>query len=115
MFFREGEGRPVLEGGLELGFRRWHHVVLVREPQRVRVYLDGELAIDGAVTGAGRTGGAELFVGGRSDNRDNFEGKLDEVAVYERALQPDEVRAHHRIAGRTARAGNPRSSPPAGR
>ena len=33
-----------------------------------------------------------LFVGGRSDNDSNFEGRIDEVAVFDRALtQPERV------------------------
>ena len=54
-------------------------------------------------------------MGGRSDNRDNFEGKLDEVAVYERALSPEEVRVHHRIAGRKAQTADGKQEPPTGR
>ena len=33
----------------------------------------------------------QLFVGGRCDSDSNFEGRLDEAALYDRALSADEV------------------------
>ena len=35
----------------------------------------------------------QLFVGGRSDNQLNFEGRIDEVAVFDRALSVQEILA----------------------
>ena len=34
-----------------------------------------------------------------SDNFAGWEGKIDEVAVYDRALEPAEVARHYRAAG----------------
>jgi hypothetical protein len=34
---------------------------------------------------------SQVFFGGRNDNFANFEGKLDEVAVYERTVSSDEL------------------------
>lgn len=104
LFFAAGAGGAVLRGRQPLGYRTWHHVVLVRESGRVRVYLDGEAELDGAVTGNWPAKGSEIFVGGRTDNEANLEGKADEVAVYDRPLSPEEVRAHYRAAGRAAKA-----------
>jgi hypothetical protein len=110
LFFASGVDGVALEGGRTLGFRVWHHVVLVRERRRVSVYLDGETAIEGETEGTPSSPRVELFIGGRCDNRDNFEGKVDEVAVYEvavydRAVTAEEVRAHYRAAGRKTRTG----------
>jgi hypothetical protein len=33
----------------------------------------------------------ETFFGGRSDNSDNWEGKLDEIAVFDRGLSTEEI------------------------
>jgi len=33
-----------------------------------------------------------LFFGGRSDNADHFEGRLDEIAVFDRAVGVAEIR-----------------------
>ena len=47
---------------------------------------------------AGDGGLESLFVGGRSDDLGHFEGKIDEVAVYDRALSADEIAEHVRAA-----------------
>jgi hypothetical protein len=48
--------------------------------------------IDMDVTAAGGSI-AELFPGGRSDGAANWEERLDEVALFDRALTPDEIKA----------------------
>lgn len=35
----------------------------------------------------------QLFFGGRSDNQHNWEGRLDEVAIFDRALTEEEVQS----------------------
>ena len=37
----------------------------------------------------------EIFIAGRSDNRFNFEGRIDEVAIYPRALGAEEIAKHY--------------------
>ena len=42
-----------------------------------------------------------LFIGGRSDGLFNFEGKIDEVALYPRALAASEIAAHYQASALT--------------
>ena len=66
---------------------QWHQVSLVREGDAWRLYVDGQL--DASGTGAAGYGaGPRLFIGGRSDGVDGWEGRLDEVAIFDRALNP---------------------------
>jgi hypothetical protein len=97
------EQSGVLAGRSTLILRAWHHVVFVREGGNARVHLDGrrEPEISGAFSHAVPSGEQSIFVGGRSDGQFNFEGKLDEVALYPRALAPDEITAHYQISGLT--------------
>jgi hypothetical protein len=67
----------------------WRHVALVRDAGTVRVYLDGELELEDAAA-AGSV--ADTMFGGRSDNDSNWEGRLDEVAVFPRVLSVAEIR-----------------------
>jgi hypothetical protein len=71
----------------------WNHVVLVREPAAVRVYLNGnadpEIQLESLAVSSVNL--KQFFFGGRSDNADNWEGRLDEIAVFDRILSPDEV------------------------
>jgi len=93
-----GGAEPALVGKTEIAPRSWHHAALVREGRRVVVYLDGKPEIQGEA-GADASGlGSTFTLGDRLAPSAAFEGKLDEVAVYGRALRPDEVAEHVRAA-----------------
>ena len=76
----------------------WHHVALVRDGSRVTVYLDGRAQPDISGQIAAPPTSDELFIAGRSDGQFNFEGRIDEVAVYHRTLSVEEVQQHYRKA-----------------
>ena len=69
----------------------WHHVVFVRDEDRVRIFLDGhrQTQLDTTLPKSRRL--AEWFFGGRSDRVDGWEGRLDEIAIFDRALTDEEV------------------------
>ena len=82
------DATAVVAGKTELPRWQWQHVALVREGETVKVYLNGQLEIQ---TTAPAVSAASLFLGGRSDNESNWEGRLDEVALFDRALSPEDV------------------------
>ena len=88
-----GPGDGGLSGTTEIAPRTWHHVVLVRDGEDASVYLDGTLEVSGRLP---RLAGDRFVFGGGDDGTSGLEGKLDEVAVYDRALPAAEVAAHHR-------------------
>ncbi len=92
--------KELLHGSTEIAPRTWHHVVFARDGERIAVYLDGktEPEIVGALKSTVPSKSIDLFLGGRSDGYANFEGKIDEVALYDRALKPSEVAAHYRAS-----------------
>lgn len=73
---------------------QWYQVVLVRRGDTVRVYLgDNEQPeIEAKVAPGPWSTGAEWFFAGRCDRNSNWEGRIDEVAVFDRALSPEEIR-----------------------
>ncbi len=73
----------------------WNHLALVQTSDAVRVYLNGQPApeIEFTLRGRRSAGSEQFFFGGRSDKRANWEGRLDEIAVFNRALSPAEVSA----------------------
>lgn len=79
-----------LVGTTEIERWTWNHVLLTRDGSNVRVYLNGkaEPEISGSVAVSDISAAAEMFIGGRSDNAANWEGRLDEVAVFDRVLEP---------------------------
>ena len=75
-------------GKTEIPRWTWQHVALVREVDMARVYLNGSLEIE---MKASRVRVPAVFFGGRSDNDSNWEGRLDEIAVFDRALSAAEI------------------------
>ncbi len=71
----------------------WNQVVLVRDHEKIRVYLNGhpQPEIDTTMSADFPAGLDQIFLGGRCDNDSNWEGRLDEIAVFTRALSPEEV------------------------
>ncbi len=91
IFFTGTDEKAVVAGKTEIPRWQWQHVVLVRDKNAVRVYLNGglELQTENLIDPFQPVG--ELFFGGRSDNESNWEGRLDEIAVFDRSLSGEEV------------------------
>lgn len=104
IFFNGNRRNELLSGPSEVPWRRWNHIVLVRDGRSVRVYLNGNTQpeIAGEIDSSIPAQASEIFIGGRNDNFANFEGKIDEVSVYNRALTSEEVGAHYRASGLSA-------------
>ena len=95
LVFQHGDGakQKPLTGRTSIDRWTWNHVVLVRDGTTIRVYLNGNVEPE-IYQNSVPASPAELkqfYFGGRSDNADNWEGRLDEVAVFDRALTPEEV------------------------
>jgi hypothetical protein len=73
------------------GCKPLQQVVLVRDGNAVRVYLNGNLELEASGRVDPFVPLGECFFGGRSDNDSNWEGRLDEIAVFNRSLSADEV------------------------
>lgn len=81
---------------------QWHHVVATKQghsPSTLRVYVDGKLddetmaAIDGPLV---FPPDVELSIGAHPGGTFPMSGALDEVAIWERALVPEEIAAMYR-------------------
>jgi hypothetical protein len=92
--FNGNQRNRVLGGRTQLALREWHHVALVREGRTVTVYLDGKPELIGELESTLPPGEDSVFLGGRCDGFAGLEGKLDEVALYGRALSSEEVASH---------------------
>ena len=91
VFFHGGDERAAVAGKTEVPRWQWQHVVLVRDGATVRVYLNGQREIETQAAPGALTAQAFGFFGGRSDNDSNWEGRLDEIAVFDRALTDAEA------------------------
>jgi len=84
MFSNGEEKHEVLTGGPVIEPKTWNHVRLVRQGDQVRVYLNFEEVpiISGRASVTRPEGCFEVFIGGRSDNIANFEGRVADAAIY---------------------------------
>ncbi len=98
LVYQGNQSKGLLTGLAEVEPASWHHVVMVREGERIRVYLNGNRKpdIDGKFARSYPKRHPQFFLGGRNDNFANLQGRLDEVALYDRALTPEEISAHYR-------------------
>jgi sialidase-1 len=77
--------------------QQWHHVVLRRASGQLMLSVDGGVPVSaaapaGSVT-AGHAGGIYgVEIGQKLDGTDRFQGSVDEVQVWQRALTADELR-----------------------
>ncbi len=82
----------VVVGKTEIPRWTWAHVVLVKDGNDVRAYLNGASKPELETTVNDATDlPATCFFGGRCDSDSNWEGRMDEVAVFDRVLSASEI------------------------
>jgi len=92
----------------------WNHVALVYDRNagsaQQKLYVNGTLASTASFTDSVRVGTAPLVLGKR------FSGKIDEVAIFDRALSPTEIADHYRrgAAGLKFQVRSGSTDPPSG-
>lgn len=69
----------------------WHHLVVVRSGKILRLYLDGAEVASSSSDETAERHPDTFFFGGSCANQSNFEGRLDEIAVFDRAIEADEA------------------------
>ena len=101
LVFNGNEQDVAIVGPTIIEPRTWNHVVFTRHGTQVRVYLNGrpEPEIEGDLPLTYEAARDQFFLGGRGDGMFGLEGKLDEVALYGRALTAEEVTAHFLASG----------------
>ena len=91
IFFHGSDPKAVVAGKTSIPRWHWQHVALVRDGTNVRAYLNSALEFESEQPAQFPAGLEQAFFGGRSDNDSNWEGRLDEVAVFNRALTAGEI------------------------
>ena len=96
---REGSG---VIGNTAIHDGNWHHLAAVRDgsTNHTLLYVDGELQADSVRTytldfsADAQLQVANLYID--YTNKYFYEGLLDEIAIYQKALTSDEIRGHYR-------------------
>lgn len=99
--FNGNQRNELLTGTTLIPLNSWNHIVLVRQGDLVRVYLNGavEPEIEGRLTPTFPERCGQIFVGARNDRFAPFQGRIDQVAIYDRPLRPEEIAAHFAAGG----------------
>lgn len=78
----------------------WYHIAMVWNGTTVTLYKNGvdvtNLITDNAVTGMGNTS-SSIYVGHNSSLTQKYDGKMDEIAVYNTALSSTEILKHYEV------------------
>jgi len=92
LIFQHGNAAAdIVAGKTEIPRWTWQHVVLVRDGAAVRIYLNGQLELETTAPAQFPRELDKLFFGGRSDSESNWEGRLDEVSIFNRALTAADI------------------------
>ncbi len=81
---------------------QFHHIVGTYDGEELKIYIDGSLDSSRAETKVPDKNNLSLRIGRRNNPGDiplysavPFDGIIDEVAIYDRALSADEIRQHY--------------------
>ena len=76
-----------------LTLNTWTHLASTYDGTTLRLYVNGTLAGSRPVNGSIETSSDPLYIGGNKQWGENFQGQIDEVRIYNRALSPAEILA----------------------
>ncbi len=68
-------------------------MLLVRKANNVLVFLNGEQATSVQMAAAESVSSNQFFFGGHCSGESSWEGRIDEVAIFDRAIMPEVIAA----------------------
>lgn len=99
-FDTDGLNPPYLAGNRSVNDGQWHHVVASYDGRVKTLWIDGELDAWTPATGSIAQNDFPVVLGENAQSTGRFwNGWLDEVAVYDRALAPADLLAHRQAGG----------------
>lgn len=83
---------------------QWYHGLWTFDGSELRFYLNGDLIASKSASGKLAKDSGTLSIGVKSNNNRYFDGKIDDVRIYNKALTPVQVeRLYHKGAYRISR------------
>ncbi|MCH8922641.1 MAG: tandem-95 repeat protein, partial [Planctomycetes bacterium] len=96
--FNDSGGNVVsLTSNSIVGLNQWHHIVATVQGNIARIYIDGRFDALAGRSGVVGSDTQPLTFGKMPDMHTFFPGRLDEVAIYDRALSAAEIDEHFRL------------------
>lgn len=94
---RDGS-KTTVEGGAVLPLNDWRHVVLTVDGDNVQLYEDGRLVASRSCAALAASEFEALWFGTDASAKHVWDGRIDEVALFDRALNEEEVVSLYRVA-----------------
>ena len=82
-----------VQGDIVLSTNTWYHIAATYDGSQMKFYIDGTLRGTTNVVGAIPNGGRDIWIGGNEPWGEFFDGVIDEVFIYERALSEGEIQS----------------------
>jgi len=99
IFYTGDENGELLVGKTEIPLKEWVYVVVTRNGDKVSLYIDGRLDVEGEIRLTDSASEPFITIGNRCDRFSGFEGKMTETALYDRVLSSGEIQKHWLAAG----------------
>ncbi|MGH7127998.1 MAG: LamG-like jellyroll fold domain-containing protein, partial [Planctomycetaceae bacterium] len=95
--------RLVQSSGANIAAGKYYHVAATADGTTVRLYLDGQLIHEVSQASPLVTNNGPLYIGSNEGSGfgNRFQGTIDELAIYNRALTATEIFALHAAGGQT--------------
>jgi hypothetical protein len=87
------DDEQILYGGTRLPASKWTHLAATYDGRMQRLYINGIEVANQATTGAIQVSNGPVRIGGNSVWGEAFQGRIDEVRIYNRALSAIELLA----------------------
>jgi hypothetical protein len=92
-----GQGNKAVHRNFQTLLNQWHHIAAVYDGQNLLLYIDGAKAEESPDNRSQGNKDKDLLIGTRDPPDHMFDGVIDEVAVYAKALPDDRVKAHYQV------------------
>ena len=86
-----GSNSETVSASNALPVNTWSHVAVTYDGSVVTLYVNGTAVSTNSASGSIVSGTTPLWIGGTSSSTDFFQGRIDEVRVYNRALTTTEI------------------------
>jgi prepilin-type N-terminal cleavage/methylation domain-containing protein len=102
-FVQTGEGKirkgySFATSSVRIPQNKWSYLVGTYDGEEIKIYINGKLSGTKEWNkGTALRGITDMVIGEDRNNKHSFRGKIDEVAVYRRALTAEEIKMHYDI------------------
>jgi hypothetical protein len=87
-----------ISGGSVLPQKTWRHVVLTADGEQLQFYEDGKLVMSTPCAAMAASDSDTLWFGTNAGKTQVWDGRIDELALFDRALTETEIATLHRTA-----------------